>query len=334
MDGLKMNTHRIALLLAAFLASAVPVFAQRPRGPLIAPASPIQAKLVVPDTKILPGVPFEMWIDVRNPSDASVCLGLAGDLIVEPEGKEPFTITRGGADDGQLQYPTLLPERDVDGSAVWNLVLRPHESQTLTLPILRDLEGPNYFADERLSKPGRYTISMRLDYRFGAFQTPHQSLLPPEFLGPVTTNEVTVERIAPTGTDAVVWQRMQELSKGHWNAISWMSSEAGQAMIVEILDKYRDSNYYPYALLAATFGAVDERAYNRYVDAMKRFPTSPVVELLAFHASRIGGRKGIATAETHAAKVKASKRPTTRILAFGREDVPPPPCPPGYDCED
>jgi hypothetical protein len=328
-----MKMNHVAVFVAVLFGALPSAFAQR--APLLPPASPIQAKLVIPDTKILPGVPFEMWIEVRNPSDASVCLGLAGDLIVEPEGKEPFTITRGGAD-GQLQYPTLLPEKDVEGSAVWNLVLRPRESRTLTLPILRDLQGPNYFADERLSKPGRYTISLRLDYRFGAFETPQKSLLPPEFLGPVTTNEVTVERITPTGTDAAVWQRIQELSHGRWSSVSWMSSEAGQAVIVEIIDKYKDSNYYPYALLASTFGAVNEQAHNRFVDARKRFPNSPVAELLEQYVwlTAISTHKSMDVYNAHYGKLKASRRPTTRILVFGREDLPKEPCPPGYDCED
>ena len=37
--------------------------------------SPIRARLVVPDSEVLPGVPFEMWIEVRNPSDTAVTLG-------------------------------------------------------------------------------------------------------------------------------------------------------------------------------------------------------------------------------------------------------------------
>jgi hypothetical protein len=161
-------------------------------------------------------------------------------------------------------------------------------------------------------------------------------LLPPEFLGPVTTNEVTVERIAPTGTDAAVWQRMQELTSGHWSLISWMSTDTGKAIIAEIMDNHKDSNYYPYALLADTFGAVDERAHNRIVDAIKRFPTSPVIELLEFEAwnTAISGRKGMAGYDAHYSRLKASKRPTTRILAFGRENLPPPPCLPTDDCED
>jgi hypothetical protein len=152
----------------------------------------------------------------------------------------------------------------------------------------------------------------------------------------VTTNEVTVERITPTGTDAIVWQRMQELSGGHWMPIGWMSSTAGQTIIREIIAKYADSNYYPYALLAASFGAVDERANNRLLDAMKRFPNSPVRELLQVGAwqTAISGKKGPQAHLDHFEKVKASKRPTTRILVFGREDLPKQSCPPGYDCED
>jgi len=38
--------------------------------------SPIEAKLVIPDTQVLPGVPFDMWIELRSSSDAEVTVGL------------------------------------------------------------------------------------------------------------------------------------------------------------------------------------------------------------------------------------------------------------------
>jgi hypothetical protein len=296
----------------------------------ITSSSPVEAKLVVPDTTLLPGVPFEMWIELRNASSATVGVGLCGELLVSPEGAEPFTISPGG--EGRPGFPTLLPESTWNGGAVTYLVMRPNDTKTLTLPILPELEGPIYFADERVSKPGRYRIALRLDYCWPGFAVPQKSLLPPEFLGAVTTNEVLVERITPTGSDAAVWQRMQELTDGHWIATNW-----SPAIITEILTKHADSSYYPYALLAASFGGVTDAYLNRVVDGIKRSPKSPVIELLHVQAlgatlsARPGDAKGY---ETRLTKVKQSKRPTTRILQFGREDLPKEPCPPQYDCED
>jgi hypothetical protein len=147
--------NRIAFLVTALTIGAAPLASAQGRPSPIAPTSPIDAKLVIPDTKVLPGVPFEMWIEVRNPSDATVVLGLCADMIVRPEGVEPFTISSFGEEE-RPAYPTLLPERSWNGAAVRNLLMRPHQTQTLTLPILPELDGPLYFEDERLSKPGRY----------------------------------------------------------------------------------------------------------------------------------------------------------------------------------
>ena len=90
------------------------------------------------------------------------------------------------------------------------------------------------------------------------------------------------------------------------------------------MTEYPDSNYVPYALIAAAFGAVDEKAYNRFVDAIKRFPDSPLIDQLEMAAmgSSGTGMKGLEAREAHLAKIKQSKRPTTRIVFFGREDLP------------
>lgn len=328
MRALGADTCRLWFIVLAALPLAAPFPSHAQRMPVLSPTSVVEAKLIVLDDKVLPGVPFDMWIEVRNLTDTAVHLGLCADMLVKPEGGEPFTIWFGG--EHTPSYPTLLPEHELDGPAVRNLLMRPRASETLTIPILPFLQGPVYFNDERLSNPGRYTISLRLDNCFGGMVTPQKSLLPPQFLGPVITNEVVVERITPTGTDAVVWKRMQELSKG-----KWISTEWGDEIVSEIVSKYPDSNYYPYALLAC-FGCVDTRAYARTVDALKRFPSSPVIELLELEALYTCSKAGkpLAVYRAHHEKVKGSKRPTTRIRAFGRENVPPPPCSRHHDCED
>jgi len=317
---------RIAQLLIAL------TFTLAARGQVASSISPVQATLTIPDTKLLPGVPFDLWIDLRNTSNVSVGVGLCGDMVVRPQGGEPFTLVERGQE--WPQYPTLLPADMWNGTAIRYLVLKPHGTAQLTLPILWDLAGPGYFYDDSLSKPGTYGISMRLNYCWGNI-VPQPSLLPAEFLGPVMTNEVTIERVVPTGTDAVVWQRMQVATKGHWSPILWTNTSETSTVTAEILTKHRDSNYYPYALVAVTFGAVDEAAYLRFTDAIKRFPASPVVEMLELLACGTAPAHDIHVYSAHFGKVKASKRPTTRILAFGREDLPPEPCPPEVDeCKD
>jgi hypothetical protein len=106
----------------------------------------------------------------------------------------------------------------------------------------------------------------------------------------------------------------------------------------EILTKYPDSRYVPYALLAYSQLPDDEYPM-RVVEAVKRFPDSPVVELLQLQVlnSTAGpcgrsGAKAQATCDRARITVNQSKRPTTRIRAFGVETKAP--CPAEYDCQD
>ncbi len=287
----------------------------------VASMSPVTAKLVIPDAKTLPGVPFELWIDVSNDSDATVGVGLCAAMIVQPEHGEEFTVVPRPAhnETSMPNYPVLLPRYSAGDAGVRYLALRPRQRQTITLPLT-----DAYFHDARLSPPGRYAISMRLDYCVPAWTLP-DAKRPADFPGPVTTNEVAIERIVPTGTDAVIWQRMQEEAKGQWAATNWSEGIAGNVVRKEIRAKYRDSAYFPYLVLS------DNGPLEATLDAIRRFPDSPVVELLHWSASIAAHDGAMRAAESEV--LKKSKRPTTRILVFGREDVKRP-CRSGQDCSD
>ena len=63
---MKTSLTRIAMIALSVLLAQLAV-AQRP-------PSPVQGTLAIPDTKVLPGVPFDMWIELRNTSDAAADL--------------------------------------------------------------------------------------------------------------------------------------------------------------------------------------------------------------------------------------------------------------------
>jgi len=297
---------------------ACPAFAQRP-------APGVDARLTVPDTVTLPGVPFDMWIDVQNHSDVTIAVGLYPSFLVRTEtGSFEIRPSRNGGP----ATPILL--RDGDDNAVDYLELKPGARQTLALPIDFELGGPLPFSDSRLSPPGRYGFAVRLD--------PWPNVPAPiAFLGSVSTNEVVIDRELKNESDKKVWQRMLELGNGKWTPWrDWPAGNlrAGMKLIPEILAKYPDSNYVPYALLASSFGSITQKHLDLLLSAIQRFPNSPVMELL--HVEALGTaisahNLGEIYQREHAA-VAASKRPTTRLRAFGREDVVRP-CPPEYDCE-
>jgi hypothetical protein len=249
--------------------------------------SPVQASLVIPDAKLLPGVPFDMWIDVRNPSDSAVTVGLFPRLSVRTDGGVSFEI-RPQPDD----FPVLLRGSRAAGSPIIRyLTLAPGGKQTLTLPIEEWLAGTQFLRDARLSPPGHYTLSIRLDAFPGV--TDPATLT---FLGPVITSEATVERIEPTGADAKVWNRMQQLGNGRWAVLPPVATSGATAaetasmwsVCGEIIAKDPDSNYLPYALIANA--GVSDKYLKLITEAIGRFPSSPLIELISAKSARSDDR--------------------------------------------
>lgn len=310
---MKKIANRLAVIVLVALPLIISCDAQAQRW--VNGVSPIQATLVIPDTKVLPGVPFEMWINVVNPSDASVGVGLCPSVLVKRDG-ESFSVV--GKRNGR--YDEVLS--DGRNQRMSYVVLKPGEQRTLTLPIKAELIGAAFFDDDRLLGPGRYVLSVRLDFCWCGSCAPQEKLLPPEFLGPITTNEATIERMTPAGSDAAVWARLQELAV-HGTAIAnvWHN----YSFLNDVVSNHPDSNYVPYALLAGSFGNNTPKYRDQIRSAITRFPSTPVGELLQVHAWT--------PADTEWANVQHSKRPTTRVTVFGREDAPASPCAPGHDCE-
>jgi hypothetical protein len=282
--------------------------------------SPARVTLVVPDTKVLPGVPFEMWVDIQNPADGEVGVGLCPTLIVRTDQGEAFEVKSRGASGWLLPTPGADPY----------LLLAPGQTKTLPFPIQHGLQA-EFFEDYRLSPPGRYTLAVRLDFCWG-HASPQASILPATFFGPAVTNEVTVERIQPSGSDALVWKQMLDSSDGRWTPTTAWRFKSQRQVWIDVLAKYPDSHYVPYALLENWFGNVDAAYLLRILDAIGRFPDSPVLELL--HIQACGRAQGSPPLyDQEFAYLQHSKRPTTRILMFPNENKPPQPCPPEYDCE-
>jgi hypothetical protein len=305
-----MNPRTVVLLFLA----AVSAFAVEAR-------NRVQATLVIPDTKLLPGVPFEMWIELYNSSYDTLTVGTSPRALVEPEGGASFVIDPVMS---HITYPTLL--RGADGEALTYADLAPHEKRFLTLPVDLMLDAPLFAEDVRISSPGRYRISLILD-KFP------QIAAPSSFVGPITTNDVLIERVRPSGIDALVWQRMQMATEGAWKPQDWQSSVSSK-ICREIVTDYRESMYFPYAALVT--GGDDTSAVKQLMDAIDRFPQSPIIDLLYVAAWRrqaaFAGPLSVHRQKI-AAHLKDTKRPTTRFMVFGRDDVGKMPCPPEHDCQ-
>jgi hypothetical protein len=284
--------------------------------------SQVQATLVIPDTKLLPGVPFEMWIELYNPSGDTVTVGMASRALVEAEGGVSFVIDPAVSHE---KYPLLLTT--ADGERVAYADLAPHEKRILTLPVDLRLDSCVFAEDVRISAPGRYRISVILD-KFAGTESPSS------FVGPVATNDVLIERVRPSGIDALVWQRMQVATERAWKPQDWRTWVSA-IVRREIVTDYRESTYFPYAALV--LGGDDSSAVTQLLDAINRFPRSPILDVLYIAAWRrqaayAGGPLAVRrqVVETH---LRDARRPTTRFMMFGRDDVGKMPCPPEHDCQ-
>lgn len=80
----RMITKRLLFALAVVLLGSHALFVQ---------TSPVTGRLVIPDPRILPGVPFDMWVELRNSSDAPVTVGLSPTLVARVTGGADFQVT-------------------------------------------------------------------------------------------------------------------------------------------------------------------------------------------------------------------------------------------------
>jgi hypothetical protein len=160
-------------------------------------ALPVEIVLRLVPSETLAGVPVTVEITMRNA--ASVQTTVPGTVIA-------FDVTSDG-DTYRTDPPAILDSSESDPEN--QIALAPNESRSFFFSMGDELVNP-MFADSRLSKPGRYTL---------------QAVLP---LSGVDTgvelksNNASLRVNEPVGTDAAVWKRMNELSKGNgWGSDDW-----------------------------------------------------------------------------------------------------------------
>jgi len=290
-----MNIARLTLAAIVALMFASAVFAQ----------DSTEAHLVIPDSRILPGVPFDFWIEVHNRGSQLKRVTVCAPFEMRILSGEPLRFTEGAPKQrsNQLYWP--------HGGEV---IVGPGESKTLVIPA-SDAQYGEFLDDRLFSAPGR-RVGIRLPLcqqivgRYG--QNGDRST--------VQTNEVEIEIVNPSGSDATVWNLMEETLNHRWTPAEFWRGER-RAMWESVLRDSPDSNYVPYALITTGRFSSDWRdLLAQQLRAIERFPESPAVEWLhveAWLSARAIRAHGVMLAE--GAIVRHSKRPTTRLLAFGNE---------------
>ena len=234
--------------------------------PIAAARSPIEAKLVIPSTKILPGVPFEMSIEVHNWSATTVHVATCGRVQSVPiDGTVNYWCNR------SCMEAQTRPIRGRDAEAV----IASGQTKTLALTIRGLLTGPELEDSISLSKAAGHTVDV----------TVQLCLLERKDDQPIITNAVAIQLLEPAGSDARVWQLMNKVADDAWTPRDADPAEA-HGVWAQVISEYPDSNYMPYAVLAMS-GGVDQATLDRIQETIRRFPDSPVIALLRGRAQSI-----------------------------------------------
>ena len=290
-----MSLARVALATAVLLLSG---------GALLAD-EPVEATLVVPDARILPGVPFDFWIEIHNRTEDVRRVSICDPFQVRLVAGEPISWTE---TPGQTE-----PRGPFYWSHGGEAVVGPGQTRFLAVPAFSGLMARDFFRERLFSAPGRrFAIALRLCEQISSSGAVISRLL---------TNEVEIEIVTPTGSDALAWNLIEEKSSRRWTPAD-MESPESRAIWESVLRDSPDSSYVPHAILMTERFHFDDLPGRlaRQLHTIRRFPDSPVLEWLhveAWQTARSLRLHGVMLAE--GAILRRSTRPTTRLLAFGNE---------------
>ena len=292
-----MNIARVA-----FATALLTVFADR----LIA-AQAVEATLVVPDVRLLPGVPFDFWIELHNRSESVRRVSICKPFQMRLTAGEPVHWT---------ETPGESRTRD---QFYWShgaeAVVGPGETKVLAIPAYSGSMAGAFFRERLFSAPGRrFAIALPLCEQVLTSGTQSAPTI-------LMTTDVEIEILSPAGSDALAWDFLDEKSKGRWTPADIQSPE-GRALLTSVLRDHPRSSYAPYAMLTTAVLVFNDSRDRlaRQLLTIERFPDSPVVEWLhveAWHEARALRLHAVMLAE--GAILRRSTRPTTRLLAFGHE---------------
>jgi hypothetical protein len=231
-----------------------------------APVVPIVATLTLPYPRVLPGVPVDLSITLKNVSNRPVTVGLISRVIVTlPDGSVfPPTGTPAERNDRQElePYGTSSPLTSIELAA----------GESIERVINWDRAAPkNWSHASAYSGPGNYDLQVELERGMRDEE--------PNYVGVIRTSSARLERVVPVGEDETLWARMQAVSSGRWCDSAFASTKAGAALAEEIVQLHPTSGYYPYALLLRNY-ARQKEDIPLSLDAADRFRDSPALPYL------------------------------------------------------
>lgn len=205
-------------------------------------------RLLLDESKVLPGTPTGFTVVVSNPDAAPLQLPAALWLVATDDDVTTFLVSAYNAsDNAAIAIPA--EQRTVPAGGTREFRLDPS-------PVLA---ASPWFTDGRLSSPGRYHLRAVFAPEVlpnGEFNAAHALASKDELL--------TIAVDSPE--DAAVWDWMQSQGRGQWGQNEWMTKPFADF----VLSKHPTSAY---ALYAAVFAPRDKDGQNPAIAAqVARFP--------------------------------------------------------------
>jgi hypothetical protein len=234
-------------------------------------ASPqaVQATLTLPRDSVLPGVPFDMTVTMKNVSQSSVSVGISARLIVTlADGTKISPKERHILDPQVSAHPDTWIQLSRGESRQWTI-----DWHQFT---------PSMFHYPEFSGPGVYDVALNL--------AANKLEAPEDYVGAIETSVARLTRAVSPGEDEVLWKKMVTITSGRWTDDSLANSKDGRQILREILQIHPASAYYPYALLLEPqfdHRPVTKDDIAKALDAAARFPDSPAYPHLLLRAGDI-----------------------------------------------
>jgi hypothetical protein len=249
-----MNTLRFGALFILLLVLA---------GTVHAAPSPV-ATLGLAPAETLPGLPVAFVVTIHNPTSERMTIWPTARLtVVGPA--ETFD-----AKDIAQRPDVQIAGQDWEKCEGLRCVhIEAGGQGQIYVDYGSALSANEFFFDRRLSPPATYDLRLTLRVSLGDSVGP-----------PLQTNIARLTVKTPTGADAAVWQRMQELAgPGGWGAFEW--ANLGKTFANEIRTQHSGSAYALWTV-AMTSAATTDEMLGRLSAAIDAHPTPSLRDTLLF----------------------------------------------------
>ncbi len=255
LEGRAMKTNSVAAIVFLIAASLV---AQQKQ-----PTPSVVATLNLPAPSVLPGVPFDIIVTLKNVSSHPAAAGLVAQLHVTLADGTEF-----------VPRDRCILEPNVAASPETSVDLSPGETRQYAVT-WQYADPPNWSASPEFTDPGVYRLSLVLEDT----QEPLD-----DYAGAIRSDRVELRRTVSPGEDEELWKRMRTVSDGPWSDDGFTRLKSGRALLDEILKLHPASQYYPYAVLLRA-PAHEKSDITRALEAAPRFRQSPAYPHLLKYAA-------------------------------------------------